>query len=230
MHQILIIDDDERLATPLAEYFKRYDLTLISATHPEHGLRLLQQKQQSIHLVILDVMLPDMDGFEVCREIRKSSDIPIIMLTARGEVMDRVIGLELGADDYLPKPFEPRELVARIQNILKRSEKSGRQNSAQEKIRNFGELEINLARQQVALSGSPVNLTASEFQLLKLLSSAPGEIFSRDQILNHLNGHQLEIFSRAVDIQISRLRQKLNNPELIKTVRGSGYAFIDPEA
>ncbi len=224
MASILIIDDDERLAAPLQEYFERFNLDLTSATHPKEGLALL--KNNDFELVILDVMLPDQDGFEVCRTIRKQSDIPIVMLTARGEVTDRVVGLELGADDYLAKPFEPRELVARIQNILKRSDAALKTNL----IIEFENLIINQHRQEALVGGKVVNLTSNEFQLLFLLASSPGEKLSRDDILHRLKGIDVELFSRAVDIQISRLRQKLKPTDYIKTVWGSGYQFIAPES
>ena len=223
MTSILIIDDDDRLATPLKAYFERYNLALTSATHPKDGLALLKQK--NFELVILDIMLPDQDGFDVCKTIRKQSDIPIVMLTARGEVMDRVVGLELGADDYLAKPFEPRELVARIQNILRRREPSRKTNS----ILEFKNLLIDQSRQEVIVNGNKVSITGNEYQLLVLLAAAPGEKFSRDEILNKLRGIDAELFSRAVDIQISRLRQKLKPTDYIKTVWGSGYQFVAPD-
>lgn len=221
---VLLIDDDDRLAEPLADYFARYDLNLIAEQHPADGLARLEAENESIELVILDVMLPDQDGFEVCRQIRKNNDIPIIMLTARGDVMDRVIGLELGADDYLPKPFEPRELVARIQNILKRAQP--KQTASHSSVLYFDALEIDLERQQVKVTGKDVELTTMEYRLLSLLAQAPGKNFSRDDILNHLKGIDVDIFSRSVDILVSRLRQKLKPTQYIKTVWGSGYSFI----
>ena len=225
MHRLLIIDDDERLAGPLADYLRRYDMALVSATHPDQGMALLQE--QPFELVILDVMLPDRDGFQVCREIRRDSQIPIIMLTARGEVMDRIVGLELGADDYLPKPFEPRELVARIQNILKRSKASP---DAQDILR-FADLELDLTRREVRVQGQTVDLTTMEYQLLELLARHPGKNYSRDEILNQLKGIDAEdIFTRSVDILISRLRQKLKPTQYVKTVWGSGYCFVAPRA
>ena len=224
MPRVLLIDDDEKLAGPLKAYFDRFDLELISATHPQAGLERLAQND--IDLIILDVMLPDQDGFETCRQIRKQSDIPIVMLTARGEVMDRVVGLELGADDYLPKPFEPRELVARIQNILKRA-RSAPEDKSVHLIR-FQDLEIDTNLQHVALSGKTVNLTTLEYQLLALLAENAGKSFSRDEILNRLKGIEADVFSRSVDILVSRLRQKLKPTQYIKTVWGSGYSFIAP--
>jgi len=224
MPRILLIDDDDRLAELLDEYFSRFDLRLSSATLPSAGLQLLEQGQ--FDLLILDVMLPEMDGFEVCKKIRRQSEIPIIMLTARGEVMDRVVGLELGADDYLPKPFEPRELVARIQTILKRRRPQVAQNGHLQ----FGELLIDTHMRQASLAGTDLQLSNTEYQLLVYLARSAGKTRSRDEILNHLKGIETEIFSRAVDIAISRLRQKLKPHEWIKTVRGSGYVFIGKSA
>ena len=221
MTTILLIDDDEGLAPPLKTYFAQFDLQLINATHPQKGFDML--KRQQPELVILDVMLPDMDGLEVCREIRKSNQIPILMLTARGEVMDRIIGLELGADDYLPKPFEPRELVARIQNILRRSVNNP--HSTLKTLR-FDPLEINIETQSITLSGKAINLTTTEYRLLALLAQSPGKPFSRDDIINELKGIDAELFTRSVDIAISRLRKKLEPTDFIKTVWGSGYSFI----
>ena len=220
MTRILLIDDDERLHPPLAEYFRRFDLELLGVTRPSAGLARLARGD--IDLVILDVMLPEQDGFSVCREIRRTSTIPIIMLTARGEVMDRVVGLELGADDYLPKPFEPRELVARVQNILRRS--AGGIRSANTLA--FPDLVIDPELHEVRVAGELVNLTTMEYQLLLLLASAPGRSFSRDEILNRLKGIDAELYTRSVDILISRLRQKLKPLEYIKTVWGAGYSFV----
>ncbi len=221
MTRVLLIDDDERLAGPLASFFARFDIELVNEIHPESGLKRLMHGD--IDLVILDVMLPDQDGFEVCRVIRRQSDMPILMLTARGDVMDRVVGLELGADDYLAKPFEPRELVARVQNILRRS------HGREEKDDNldFGDLVIDRKRQSVSVSGFPVSLTTREYQLLELLASAPARKFSRDQIISALRGTDAELFSRAVDIAISRLRQKLKPTNHIRTVWGFGYTFVE---
>lgn len=220
MNKILLIDDDKRLAGLLAQFFERYDMALDSALLPSDGLNKLEHGDYA--LVILDVMLPEMDGFEVCKIIRKQSDIPIIMLTARGDVMDRVVGLELGADDYLPKPFEPRELVARIQSILKRT----LTNSTHSEQLHFGELVIDSGMQLVTLAGEEIHLSSMEYQLLEYLAHHVGKTQSRDEILNALKGTETELFSRSVDIAISRLRQKIKPLEMIKTVRGRGYLFV----
>jgi two-component system OmpR family response regulator len=224
MTKILIIDDDERLAAPLGEFFTKHNLELHSATHPDQGLKMLQG--EDFELVILDVMLPDQSGFELCKQIRKYSDIPIVMLSARGEVDDRLVGLELGADDYVAKPFEPRELVVRILNILKRSEGTSQ---ASQNL-NFENMVIDKSMQQVIVNDKVVKLTSNEYQLLLILASSPGKKFSRDDILNFLKGTEVELYSRAVDIQISRLRQKLKPTDYIKTVWGAGYQFVAPVA
>jgi len=220
---ILIIDDDKKLNQLLEGFLSDFGFSVLTATHPEKGLKVLKQK--SPDLIILDVMLPGMDGFEVCKKIRQQSAVPIIMLTARGDLMDKVVGLELGADDYLPKPFEPRELVARMHSVLRRSKKIDAAGP-----RDFGRLMIDFARQAVKLDGQQVELTTNEFTSLALLAGDPGKVFDRDQILQELRGIDCDAFNRSVDITMSRLRQKLNdnpqNPEFIKTVWGAGYAFI----
>jgi len=219
MKKLLLIDDDEKLAEPLQVYFSRFDLELESETLPLQAIDRLQRER--FELVVLDVMLPQIDGFETCRRIRQFSDIPIIMLTARGEVMDRVVGLELGADDYLPKPFEPRELVARIQNILKRS-----RDTSNRELFEIGDIRIDLNKKMVEINGQNVDITSSEFSLLALLIQNQDRVFSRDDIMLELRGIDAHIYSRAIDVMVSRLRQKLQRPELIRTVRGAGYQFI----
>jgi len=220
MSRILLIDDDEHLAAPLATYFARFDCVLDSATRPSDGLAKL--RTQRYDAAILDVMLPEMDGFALCRTIRGESDIPIVMLTARGDVMDRVVGLELGADDYLPKPFEPRELVARVQTILRRQRPP--QAPAPQRL-TFDGLVIDLDRREVLRHGAHVDLTGTEFELLALLARQPGKVWSRDDILNQLRGQEAELFTRAVDIVVSRLRKKLEPLDCIKTLRNAGYAL-----
>lgn len=230
MHTILLIDDDDQLAEPLREYFARYDLNLLSETHPKQGIKRLQQG--GIDLAILDVMLPDMDGFEVCRRIRRDEQLkglPVLMLTARGDVMDRVIGLELGADDYLAKPFEPRELVARIHNILRRSQ-SNNTAPADDEMLAFTHLQIDLKRRKVLLDAREAELTNSEYELLLMFAQEPDKAFSRDDILNALRGINADLYTRSVDILVSRLRQKLKPLNCIQTVWGSGYRFLAAEA
>ena len=227
MHRVLLIDDDKQLGPPLATYFQRFELSLTQALKPSDGLARL--RAGGFDVAILDVMLPEMDGFELCRTIRKESDIPIIMLTARGEVMDRVVGLELGADDYLPKPFEPRELVARVQTVLRRRVGNGSQQHAvangQGVLQFEGGLTIDPARRSVTRLGEEVELTGTEFELLHLLARESGRVYSRDDILNQLRGQEAELFTRAVDIVVSRLRKKLEPLDCIKTLRNAGYSL-----
>jgi OmpR family response regulator RpaB len=174
--------------------------------------------------VILDIMLPDMDGFEVCRTIRKKSDLPILMLTARGDVTDRIIGLELGADDYLAKPFEARELVARIHNVLKRLHPTKKLDD--EGVLQFTDLVVDKKKRRVVVKQQTIELTTKEYALLILLVESPDKGFSRDEIMNALSGIDSELFSRSVDILVSRLRQKLKPLRCIKTVWGTGYRFV----
>jgi two-component system, OmpR family, response regulator len=222
MTRLLLIDDDEALGPPLAAWFQRFDIDLAHATRPSAGLAMLRSGH--FDAAILDVMLPEMDGFELCRTIRRDSQIPIIMLTARGDVMDRVVGLELGADDYLPKPFEPRELLARIQTILRRVQPAEPAGSA--RLWRFDGLSIDIDRRTVTREAQTVDLTGTEFELLSLLAAAPGRVFSRDEILDKLRGHAAEdIHSRAVDILVSRLRRKLEPLDVIRTLRNAGYTF-----
>jgi DNA-binding response OmpR family regulator len=224
--KILVIDDDRKLNQLLKDYLAKFDFTVTAYTHPQQGLKAL--KREKPDLIILDIMLPDMDGFEVCKKIRQDYLVPIIMLTARGEVTDRIVGLELGADDYLPKPFEPRELVARIQSILRRSRpdvKTG--------IKRFGPITVDFNKHLVLLNDKPVEITSTEFEILKLFLRRPGMVLTREQILDNLWNIEADAFNRSVDVLVSRLRQKLGddpkNPQFIKTVWGSGYMFIGDE-
>jgi DNA-binding response OmpR family regulator len=225
-NSILIIDDDAKLNALLTDYLKKYSFSVKAVTHPQAGLRSIKENEPD--LVILDIMLPDMDGFEVCREIRKQFSIPVIMLTARGEVTDRIVGLELGADDYLPKPFEPRELVARIQAVLRRGHQQ-----TQREIRKFGSLAVDFGKHTIAVDGEPVELTTAEFEILALFIERSGKLLDRNYILDHVRGIEWEAFDRSVDVLVSRLRQKLKddpkNPRFIKTIWGSGYMFIGEE-
>jgi DNA-binding response OmpR family regulator len=221
--RVLLIDDDGRLNALLTTYLGRFGFAVRAVTHPEQGLRVLRSDPPD--LVVLDVMLPDMDGFTLCRKIRESSLIPIVMLTARGDVMDRIVGLELGADDYLPKPFEPRELLARMQAILRR----GPSGDKQERLR-VGSLDVNWATRSAQMQGRDLALTTAEFELLALLIRNRGRVLSRDRIINETRGIDWEAFDRSIDVLISRLRQKLGDdprhPAFIRTVRGAGYLFI----
>lgn len=224
MTKVLIIDDDKKHSELLQAFFKRYGISLTCAFNADEGLKKLARGEPD--LVILDIMLPGRDGFEVCREIRKNSNIPIIMLTARGDVIDRVSGLELGADDYVGKPFEPRELVARVQATLRRAEQTG---TSAGKLQ-FKDLEIGTGTRAVAVDGNAVDLTSMEYELLLILARRQGRKLSRDEILSELRGIDAAILTRSVDIMISRLRQKLSDPgkppRFIQTVWGRGYSFV----
>lgn len=221
--RVLLIDDDEKLNTLLAEYLGRFNFSVRAVIHPDDGLHALKVDPPDI--MILDVMLPDMDGFAVCRKVRESSRVPIIMLTARGNVMDRIVGLELGADDYLSKPFEPRELMARMQAVLRR----GASAVTEDRVR-VGPLEVNWTTCAARLNGQLLPLTSAEFALLGLFVRNRGRVLSRDRIIEETRGIDWEAYDRSIDVLVSRLRQKLGDdprqPTFIRTVRGIGYSLI----
>jgi DNA-binding response OmpR family regulator len=224
MSKVLLIDDDRKHSELLKNYLKQFGIRLECAEHAEEGFRKLRRFEPD--LLLLDVMLPGKDGFEICREIRKTSQIPIIMLTARGDVVDRVSGLEIGADDYIGKPFEPRELVARIQTILRRVTAA----EAASAVLRFEGIEIDSSTNEAHVDGQRVELTSMEFRLLEILAKRAGRKVSRDDILNELRGIDAAIMTRSVDIMISRLRQKIGDTDkpfrFIQTVWGTGYMFI----
>jgi DNA-binding response OmpR family regulator len=219
---VLLIDDDRRHSELLQSYCQRFDIDVDCAFDGEQGLRRLTVTRPD--LVLLDIMLPGKDGFAVCREIRRRNRVPVIMLTARGDVRDRVAGLELGADDYIAKPFDPRELVARIHSVLRRAEPA-----ASRSVLQFENLRIDPASREVVADGSAIELTTMEYELLLLLASNPGREFSRDDILAALRGIDAAILTRSVDILVSRLRAKLGDNSkpgrFIHTVWGRGYRF-----
>ena len=221
---VLIIDDDESLCRRLEQYFSQFGINLVSAHSPSKGRELMAVVQPA--LLLLDVMLPETDGFTLCKELRSEYQLPIIMLTARGELTDKVLGLEIGADDYLAKPFEPRELVARIQVLLRRNAPA----APKQEVWHFKDLDIHPQHHKVILDEQEINLTGMEFRALVLLAENPGKVFSRDDLLNELKGIDADVFSRSIDILMSRLRQKLgDNPQqvrFIKTLRGMGYTFV----
>jgi len=224
MH-ILLVEDDARLAGLTREYLERHGAAVEAVADGEAALAVARRRRFDV--VLLDVMLPGKSGFDVCREIRALSDIPIIMLTARGEEADRVLGLELGADDYVPKPFSPRELLARIQALLRRTRApSGPRSPAVE----IADLTLDPASRTATLGGRPLELTAYEFSLLYALAERAGRVLSREQLMDLAKGNCEEAFDRSIDVQISRLRQKLGDdprrPQRIKTIRGMGYQFI----
>lgn len=224
-NKVLLIDDDRKLGDTLGEYLSQNQLVFSHSLHPIEGIEIA--KETSPDLILLDVMLPEIDGFEACRRLKHETDIPIIMLTARGEAIDRIVGLEIGADDYLSKPFEPRELLIRVQNILKRQVAEGTKSEKQDKhILKFKGLSIDSNLRRVMLNDVHLELTTTEYQLLDLFLCNPLKNFTRDEILNELKGIDVELFSRSVDITISRLRKKLAPLDYIKTVWGSGYSFV----
>lgn len=227
MTTILIIDDDQSLNELLKTYLGQFSLRVLTAVHPDEGLTLL--RTQAPALVILDVMLPDRDGFSLCREVRKESTVPILMLTARGELADRVAGLEVGADDYLPKPFEPRELVARIQSLIRRAGMERTPEPRAERVQ-AGDLLVDLRGRRAWLHDVELELTTSEFDILALFLSHPGTALTREHMLETLRGIDWEAYNRSVDIAVSRLRQKLQDdpkhPRYIKTIWGTGYLFL----
>ena len=224
MEKILMIDDDTKLTELVAEFLSSNKYELISKQTPEEGLDYLKKKE--VDIIILDIMLPGMDGFQVLQKIRETLSTPVIMLTARGEVTDRIVGLELGADDYLPKPFEPRELLARIQSILRRSHSDAAIVDHVE----FRDLSIDKIRQEVFLKGTAISLSTTEYDALILFVEHAGETLDREFLVENLRGISWQSYDRSVDVLVSRLRNKLgetpNNTNFIKTIHGVGYKFI----
>lgn len=220
---ILMVDDDVDLNALVTEYLARFGHRLVTATTAARGMAELRRERPD--LVILDIMLPDTDGLTLCREIRSESDVPIIMLTARGEVADRVLGLELGADDYLSKPFEPRELVARIQSVIRRSV-----SRESHDVLVSDSLRLEKQTRRVSLDGNDLDLTTMEFELLMVLMESHGRVLSRNRLLERLRGIDADVYDRSIDMLVSRLRDKLGDdshaPRFIKTVRLTGYQFV----
>ena len=221
MHHILLIDDDAQLGPPLAAYFARFDMVLECALRPSTGLERL--RQGGLDAAILDVMLPEMDGFALCRAIRKSSDIPIIMLTARGEENDRVSGLESGVDDYVVKPFSARELLARIRAVMRRSREDEDDGSV-----TVGGLRIDGAAHRVFAGDQPLHVGPTEYRLLHFFMTHAERVYTRTQLLDHVWGGNVYVEERTVDVHIRRLRKALEPfrlDDMVQTVRGSGYRF-----
>ena len=232
--QLLMIEDDARLAQMVGEYLGQSGLQVTHRADGKSGLAQLQGPDAGPlpDLVILDLMLPDMDGLDVCRRIRSlqghAAQVPVLMLTAKGDPMDRIIGLELGADDYLPKPFEPRELLARIRAILRRRTDGGNAPAATQVLR-FGTLEIDRDARTVTVAGELADLTSYQFDLLVALAERAGRVLTRDQIMEAVRGRELEAFDRSIDVHMGRIRAAIEadakNPRRILTVRGVGYVF-----
>jgi two-component system, OmpR family, phosphate regulon response regulator OmpR len=224
--RVLLIDDDLRLTDMVGDYLRRNGYEVDAAGSLAAGRERL--RGGGYDALLLDLMLPDGDGLDLTRELRADARLrrlPLLMLTARGEPMDRIVGLELGADDYLPKPFEPRELLARVKALLRRAAPD----PAADDVLNFGRLEVDLGARQARLDGNACDLTSHQFELLVVLARSPGRVLSRDQIMDALKGHPLEAFDRSIDVHISRIRAVIEDdpkaPKRVLTVRGSGYVF-----
>jgi len=228
--KVLIVDDDRKLCRLLTDYLTPMGYAVTCVHNGPDGL--VRAGAEPFQAIILDVMMPGMDGFEVLRKLRPGVDTPVIMLTARGDETDRIVGLELGADDYLPKPFSTRELLARLKAVVRRY-RPAPPPSGEEPLPatlTGGELRITPESRTASLAGAPLNLTAVEFDILFTLARAAGRVLSRDQLLDEIAGREYEVFDRSVDVHISALRRKLGDdpktPRFIKTVRGSGYLFL----
>jgi two-component system phosphate regulon response regulator OmpR len=222
--RLLIIDDDARLAAMVSDYLTAAGFVVEHRVTGREGLAAFEQA--AFDAIILDVMLPDIDGFEVCRTIRTRAQTPILMLTARGEELDRIVGLEIGADDYLPKPFSPRELQARIRAILRRARVAVQ---AQPKSQRFGRLQIDPESRMVRIDGEERALTSYQFDLLAALADNAGRVLNRERLMDLVKGEELEAFDRSIDVHISRIRSAIEDdpkhPRRIITVRGAGYVF-----
>jgi two-component system, OmpR family, phosphate regulon response regulator OmpR len=223
--RILIVDDDDRLAEMLGSYLRSRGFEVEHRGDGASGLRALETGR--FDMVVLDVMLPDFDGLEVLRRLRARSDVPVLMLTARGEDMDRIVGLELGADDYLPKPFNPREVVARLSAVLRRGRVTPEPSRGD--VLRFGRLEIDRAAHEARIGGVACVLTAHQFELLRVLAERAGRVQTREQLMQAVRGEDLEEFDRSIDVHISRIRAAIEDdpkhPRRIRTVRAVGYVF-----
>ena len=223
--RILIVDDDERLAEMLGTYLRSRGFEVEQRIDGASGLRALEAGRFDI--VVLDVMLPDLDGLEVLRRLRTRSAVPVLMLTARGEDTDRIVGLELGADDYLPKPFNPREVVARLTAILRRGRPLVAE--AEQDVLRFGRLEIDRSAHEARLDGKVCLLTAHQFEILRVLAERVGRVQTREQLMQAVRGEDLEEFDRSIDVHVSRIRAAIEDdpkhPRRIRTVRAVGYVF-----
>jgi DNA-binding response OmpR family regulator len=230
LHHVLMIEDDERLAGMVAAYLAPYGFAIRHAATAQAGLALLQDDREAFALVLLDLMLPDADGLDVCRQIRALvaplRAIPLVMLTAKGDAFDRVVGLEIGADDYLPKPFEPRELLARLRAVLRRPPLA---HALEARSLRFGRLEIDPGARTVRLDGQLRTMTAYQFDLLLALAERAGRVLSREQLIDAVKGAAYDPFDRSIDVHIGRLRAAIEDdvkqPRRIVTVRGAGYVF-----
>lgn len=229
-NRILVIDDDRELCGLLEEYLVAEGFAVESVHTGPQGAE--QGSHGNYALIVLDVMLPGLNGFDVLRRIRAESSVPVVMLTARGEEVDRIVGLEMGADDYLPKPFNPRELVARIRAIQRRQSTAQKEGAAAEAVLVVGDLVLDPGRRTVLQGERSVVLTSIEFSVLELLLAQAGRVISRDDICSQALGRQLNSFDRSIDVHVSSLRRKLgpagDGTERIKSVRGIGYIYLRP--
>ena len=225
MKTILVVDDEPKIATLARDYLEHAGFTVLIATDGAAALATIRQRRPD--LVVLDLGLPGLDGLDVTRELRRDSTIPIVMLTARDDELDKLLGLELGADDYVTKPFSPRELVARVRAVLRRADRAP---EAGETIR-AGEVALDVPRMRAEVAGRPIDLTPTEFQLLATLAARPGRIFTRAQLLDAIRGVAFETYERAIDSHVKNLRRKLEpdprRPRYVLTVYGVGYRFAD---
>ena len=225
MEDVLLIDDDVELCSMLTEYLGKNDFRVKTAHRGDLGLRAAQQRPWA--LILLDVMLPGMDGFEVLKRIRAESSVNVLLLTARGEDVDRIVGLEIGADDYLPKPFNPRELLARMRAILRRNTSISTATAA---VLRVGDLELDTAARRVLKAGVRVELTDVEFSLLEALMQSPGKVVGREDLSQSVLGRPFDPFDRSLDMHVSRLRRKLSqsgpDENQVKTIRGAGYQLV----
>jgi len=223
--EILLIDDDTELAAMLTEYLSRFGFRVTAVHRGDTGLEAALGRPWS--LVLLDVMLPGLDGFEVLRRIRAASQVNVLLLTARGEDVDRIVGLEIGADDYLPKPFNPRELLARMKAILRRASSNAHVEAQEQNLFRAGGIELNRSARAVTLNGTKIELTDVEFALLEALMRSPGQVVAREEMSETVLGRKFHPFDRSLDMHVSRLRRKLiesgGAEDLVKTIRGTGY-------
>jgi two-component system, OmpR family, phosphate regulon response regulator OmpR len=222
VERVLLIEDDARLAAMVSEYLGGSGYRVTTATSGAHGLERLGAEPYDA--LVLDLSLPDIDGLEVCRRLRARWDLPVLMLTARGDATDRIVGLEIGADDYLPKPFEPRELLARLKAILRRGKLARRSG-----LLRFGRLEVDRDARTVRLAGAEKALTSLQFELLVALADNAGRVLTREALMDLVKGAKLEAFDRSIDVHVSRIRAAIEDdpkrPRRIITVRGAGYVF-----
>lgn len=218
--KIAIVDDDKKIVSLLKTYFEKENFLVYEAYDGASGLKIIEEKYPDI--AILDLMLPYMDGYELCRRLRRTSEIPVLMLTAKDEEADKLIGLELGADDYVSKPFSPKEVVARVKAILRRTKK---ETNPPGRVLQVGKLIIDSERHTVTIDDLALPLTPTEFKLLELLAAKPGRVFSRLQIIEHIQEYSFEGYERTVDAHVKNLRRKLGDANVIHTVYGIGYKF-----